>query len=140
MASPRAHARRLTASLPVWVSATVEHNETLRFEALGLVEQAKTRLDEIKAKPPADSASIGVAVLHPCHLAIKGLLAAKGFKAGSTKAQLALLPALYPPDALPEDRIADYVAIQGLKLQGQKSIDAAGQLIATAESLLAKGV
>lgn len=135
MASARVLATRLTAGLPAWLAATVEHNESFRFEALTLLAQARTRLAEIEAKPPADPSSVAVAVLHPFHLAVKGLLAAKGVKVHATRAALALLPLLYA-GALPAERIESYVQVQGLKLQGAKSIEAAKAFLAAADALL----
>ena len=135
MAPARTPAFRLLASLPPWVAATAEHNESFRFEALSLFESAKTRLAEIEAKPPADGSSIAVAVLYPFHLGAKALLAAKGVKARSTRATLDLLPALYGP-SLPAERLADYVGIQRLEIQGTKAIEAARTFLTTASSLL----
>src|SRR5689334_22700626 len=135
MAPTRTPASRLVASLSPWLGATAEHSETFRFEALTLLESAKTKLAEIEAKPPADASSTSVAVLHPMHLAVKALLAAKGVKARSTRATLELLPALYA-GALPAERIADYVGVQRLEIQGAKAIEATRALLTVAGSLL----
>src|SRR5437762_12953748 len=131
MAPPRAPASRLVTSLPPWLAATAEHSESFRFEALSLLEAAKTRLAEIEAKPPLDASSTAVAVLHPMHLAVKALLAGKGVKARSTRATLELLPALYE-GALPRERLAEYVGVQRLEIQGAKAVEATRALLAVA--------
>src|SRR5262245_39235319 len=124
MAPARTPASRLVGTLAPWVGATAEHSESFRFEALTLLETAKTKLAEIEAKPAADAAATSIAVLHPFHLAVKALLAAKGVKALSARAALDLLPALYE-GALPAERIAEYVGVQKLTIQGPKAVDAA---------------
>ena len=136
MALARTPASRLVAGLSPWAGATAEHSESFRFEALSLLESAKTKLAEIEAKPPADASSTSVAVLHPMHLAVKALLAAKGVKARSTRATLDLLPGLYA-GVLPPERIADYVGVQRLEIQGAKAIEATRTLLAAAGALLA---
>lgn len=135
MTPPRAVASRLVSGLSPWVGTTAEHSETFRFEALTLLETAKTKLAEIEARPAADTAAVSVAVLHPMHLVVKALLAAKGVKARSVRAQLDLLPALYG-SALPAERLADYVGVQRLTIQGPKAVEATKALIAAAASLL----
>ena len=128
---------KLLAGLPLWITATVEPNEALRHEAPTLLEQAKTRLAEIEAKPPTDSAAIAVAVLHPFHLVVKALLAAKAMKSFSTRASLELLRLLYG-DALPENVMQLYVDVQKVKIQGAKSIQAAKSFLDHASQLIAK--
>jgi len=137
MASTRTTPSKLIADLPFWVAATVERNESFRFEALTLLEQGKAKLAEIEAKPPADSSSVAVAVLHPMHLAVKALLSAKGYRAYSTRATLDLLRLLYAGD-LPESRLQAFIGVQGLTIQGAKSIEAAKALLDFTAQLLSK--
>src|SRR5689334_17199797 len=111
MSSAKAATARAMSSLPLWAGVTVSRDESYRFEALTLLETATTRLAEIEAKLPADSASIAVAALHPMHLTVKALLAAKGYKAHSTRATVDLLGHLYE-GALAPDRVADFVGVQ----------------------------
>ena len=126
------------SSLPLWAGVTVSRDESYRFEALTLLETATTRLAEIEAKMPADSASVAVAALHPMHLTAKALLAAKGYKSSSTRATVDLLKHLYD-GALPPERVAEFVGVQSLTVQGAKSIDAAKALLTAAKTLLTAG-
>lgn len=137
MASTKTPQSKLVADLPFWVAATIERNESFRFEALTLLEQARAKLAEIEAKPPANTASVGIAVLHPMHLAVKALLSAKGYRAFSTRATVDLLRLLYAGD-LPESRIQSYVGVQGLTIQGAKAIEAAKALLDFTAQLLSK--
>ncbi len=137
MASPKTSPNRLIAELPAWIASTVERNESFRFEALTLLEQARAKLTEIEAKPPADSSSVAVAVLHPMHLAVKALLAAKGYRAYSTRATIDLLRLLYDGD-LPESRTQSYIGVQGLRIQGAKALEAARALLDFSTQLLSK--
>ena len=57
MAATKSRIDKVIAGLPKWVSSVVEHDESLRFEALALLEQAKPSLAEIESKPPADPAA-----------------------------------------------------------------------------------
>ncbi len=139
MSQPKAAARAAAATAtPLWAGVTVSHDESYRFEALTLLEQAGTRLAEIEAKPPVDSASVGVAVLHPMHLTVKALLAAKGYRAHSTRATVDLLRHLYE-GALAPERVTDFTGVQGLTIQGAKSIAAAKTLLGAAKDLVSKG-
>jgi hypothetical protein len=137
MASTKHSPNKLIADLPLWIAATVERNESFRFEALKYLEQATTKLAEIEAKPPADSSSVAVAVLFPMHLAVKALLAAKGYRATSTRSTLELLRLLYEGD-LPESRTQSYVGVQSLRIQGPKAIEAARALLDFSKQLLSK--
>lgn len=137
MAQARSTAARTLQSLPPWIGATTEYNESFRFESLTMLEAAKTRLAEIEAKPPADTSSVAVAVLHPLHLTVKALLAAKGVKARSTRAAVDLLRVLYDGAVTPE-LIAGYVGVQRVEIQGAKAVDAAKALIAAAATLLSR--
>src|SRR5688572_12275435 len=102
MSAPKAATLRAMSALPLWAGVTVSRDESYRFEALTLLETAGTRLAEIEAKLPADSASIAVAALHPMHLTVKALLAAKGYKSSSTRATVDLLRHLYDDALAPE--------------------------------------
>lgn len=137
MASTKTSPNRLIADLHLWIAATVERNESFRFEALKLLEQADTRLAEIEAKPSADASSVAVAVLHPMHLTVKALLSAKGYRALSTRSALELLRLLYEGE-LPESRAQSFVGVQSLRIQGGKAIEAARALIDFAKQLLSK--
>lgn len=137
MSTTKAATARALASLPLWAGMTVTRDESLRFEALTLLETAATRLAEIEAKPPADGPSIAVAVLHPMHLTVKALLAAKGYKAHSTRATVDLLKHLYD-GSLAAERVADFTGVQSLTIQGAKAIDAAKTLLGAAKTLLAQ--
>lgn len=138
MSTPRAAGARALSALPLWAGVTVSRDESFRFEALTLLETAATRLAELEARPPADSASIAVAALHPMHLTVKALLAAKGYKAHSTRATVDLLRHLYE-GALPPERVADFTGVQSLTVQGARAMDAARTLLADAKRLLATG-
>ena len=137
MASTKSSPNKLIADLPLWIGATIERNESFRFEALKLLEQAGTKLAEIEAKPPVDTSSVAVAALFPMHLAVKALLAAKGYRAYSTRATLELLRILYEGD-LPESRTQTYIGVQGLRIQGTKALEAARALIDFSKQLLSK--
>jgi hypothetical protein len=137
MAQARSTAARTLLALPPWLAATTEYNESFRFDSLTMLEAAKTRLAEIEAKPPADASSVAVAVLHPVHLTVKALLAAKGVKARSTRATVDLLRVLYDGAITPE-LIAGYVGVQRVEIQGARAVDAAKALIAAAATLLTR--
>lgn len=137
-AMPRLNTARLLAELPSWLSATVEHSESYRFEALTLLEAAKTRLAEIEAKPPADAAAAAIAVGAPLHGIVKALLAARGLRSQSTRASHELLGKLYAGD-LPPTQIQALVALQGLKLQGAQAIAAARVFSDAATRILTRG-
>ncbi len=137
MAPTKTNTAKVLAGLPQWLTATTEHNESFRFEALTLLEQARSKLAEIEAKPPPDAAATAVAALHPLHLVVKALLAAKAMKSYSTRASLELLHLLYGEE-IPESLIQQYVGVQSVRIQGAKSLEAAKSFIATATQLLAK--
>ncbi len=127
--------QQAVAGLSPAVTATIERNETFRFEALTLLELGRNKLAAIEAKPPADSSSVGVAALEPFHLGVKALLAGKGYKAYGTRGTLDLLRILYRSD-LPEERVQSYIGVQALRIQGAKSLAAARAFLDTAASLL----
>jgi len=123
------------AGLAPAVAATIERNESFRFEALTLLEQGRAKLAAIEAKPPADSSSVGVAALEPLHLGAKALLAGKGYKATGTRGVLDLLRILYKGQ-LPEERLQSFIGVQALRIQGPKSLEAARAFLDAAASLL----
>lgn len=133
----RTKPKQVLAGLPPWMTALIEYHDPIRSEARTLLEQAKVRLAEIEAKPPADSAAVAVAVLHPFHLTVKALLAAHAMKSFSTLASLELLRLLYGTE-LPEDLLQLYVGVQRVTIQGAKSIEAAKSFIDHAAQLIAK--
>jgi hypothetical protein len=137
--APRLNASRLLAELPRWLSAVVEHSESYRFEALTLLEAAKTRLAEIEAKPPADAAAAAIALGPPLHGIVKALLAARGLKSFSTRASLELLGRLYAGD-LPPTQIQALASLQALKLQGSQAIAAARVFADAATRMLTRGI
>jgi hypothetical protein len=125
------------AGLPEWVRATIAHDESFRFEALTLLEQAKAKLAGVGARPPGDSSSVAVAVLPPMHLAVKALLAAKGYRATSMRGQLALLRVLYGGSFPPA--LADtYVGVQAVRVQGATALEAAQAFVDAAAGILSK--
>ena len=126
----------LIAHLPAWIGPVVEYNDSYRFEALGLLEEAKTKLTELKAKPPADSAAAASAALHPLHLALKALLAARAVKSLSTQASLAVAQTLYE-DRVPAGLLETFTDVQGMKIQGGKAIEAAERFTEAVSKLLA---
>lgn len=127
--------QKAVAGLTPAIAATIERNDSFRFEALTLLEQARAKLAAIEAKPPADSSSVGVAALEPLHLAAKALLAGHGYRAYGTQSMVALLRLLYAGQ-LSEDRIQSYIGVQGLKIQGAKSLEAAKAFLDAAAQLL----
>jgi hypothetical protein len=132
------NATRVLAGLPPWLTATVTHSESFRFEALTLLEAANARLAEIEATPPADGAAAAIAVGAPLHGIVKALLAARGVKSYSARASLELLGKLYAGE-LPPTQIEALVALQGLKLQGPAAVAAARVFTDAATRLLTRG-
>jgi len=86
--------------IPRWISETIEQNESFRFEALTLLERARSKHVEISMKPFPESGS--AAFLEPLHLIASALLAAKGFRAGSLRGAVELMGKLYPGDITKE--------------------------------------
>lgn len=127
--------QKAVAGLSPAIAATIERNDSFRFEALTLLEQARAKLAAIEAKPPADSSSVGVAALEPIHLAAKALLAGHGYRAYGTAGLLELLRLLYAGQ-LPEERLRQFVGVQALRIQGAKSLEAARAFLDTAAQLL----
>lgn len=93
---PESSAAAAMAAMPKWVTETVEQSESFRFEALTLLERARSKHVEISMKPFPESGA--VAFLEPLHLTVSALLAARGFRAGSLRGAVELLKALYPGD------------------------------------------
>lgn len=134
MAAGQDSPTRVAADLPAWIGDVVEHSDSYRFEALTLLGEAESRLRDLAANPPADSAVAAAAALPPMHLALKALLAAKAARSYSTRASLELLPILYAEEAPATDA---FVSVQSLKLQGAKAIAAARSFVGAASKLLA---
>jgi len=114
--------------LPRWIRQAVEHDGSYRFAALSLLDRARTLMAEAEAKPPADSAAAALAALPPMHLAIKALLAAKGYRSHGMRPTLDLVGILYEDGPLSR-MTDDYAAVQSLKIQGKEALAAARALV-----------
>lgn len=128
---------KVLAEMPAFLAATVQRDDALRFAALGLLEKARSRAEDISADPPADSAAAALAALPVIHLTIRALLAARGLRSFSVRASLFLLRVLYPSD-LPEETIAKLSRVQTLTLKGGDALAAARSFTDLAEKLLSK--
>ncbi len=119
-ASTRDNSRKHLRTLDTAAAQTVQYNDALRFDALTLLDRAKTRFGEIERSNPADGAALAVAVTEPFHLATKALLAARGFRALSVGASIDLLRSLYGKE-LADQHVQNYLDVQSLRLQGPKA-------------------
>jgi len=114
---------------------TVEMNDSFRFDALTLLNRAKARFTALEQDPPADSAAAALAMLEPMHLAVKALLAARGYKGLSVSSSLGLLRRIYGKE-LPEKILQGYLDVQSMKIQGDGARQALSALLSTASRLL----
>ena len=126
---------RAVEALPRWVRLTIEQDDSFRFEAIGLLDQARARLNALAASPPTDGALAAAAAVTPLHLANKALLAARGYRSLSTRGTEELLGICYGKN-LPEGAVERMKSVIGLKLQGASAIEAVGSYIESATRLL----
>lgn len=112
---------------------TVEQNESFRFEALTLLEKARSKHVELSMKPFSELGS--VAFLEPLHLIVSALLAAKGFRAGSLRAAVELLKALYPGD-FTEEMLESYIMAHKNSLDMSRAADSTTAFVDIATRLL----
>lgn len=135
MARARNPETRAVEALPRWVRLTIERDDSFRFEAIGLLDQARARLNALAASPPADGAAVAAAAATPLHLANKALLAARGYRSLSVRGTEELLGICYGKN-LPEGAVDRMKSIIGMKLQGAGAIAAVGSHIESATRLL----
>jgi hypothetical protein len=128
---------RAIEEMPSFLAATIERNEALRFTALGLLDKARARIEDIAAQPPADAVAAALAALPPLHLAARSLLAARGIRSFNARASFSLLRILYPA-SLPDSLVTRLAQIQSLTLQGGEAIKTARFFVDLAGKLLNK--
>lgn len=126
---------KILQAMPQSVAQTVELNDAFRFDALTLLNRAKAKFNALEQDSPADSATAAQAALEPMHLAVKALLAARGFRGLSVTASLELLREIYGKD-LPEKILQGYLDVQAMKIQGAGARQALSALLSTASRLL----
>lgn len=121
--------------MPQSVAQTVELNDAFRFDALTLLNRAKAKFNALEQEPPADSIAAAQAALEPMHLAIKALLAARGFKGLSVVSSLELVRKIYGVN-IQDSILQGYLDVQAMKIQGAGARQAMSALISTASRLL----
>ncbi len=127
--------------MSTWLTSTLERNESLRFEALGLLDQARAKMQEAEGQgeapaPGKDAAQTAVTILH---LTGKSLLAARGFRALSARLAVVMLKAYYPND-IPDSLLTRCGQVQGFAVKGQEALAVAREFLETAEKILSRSV
>jgi HEPN domain-containing protein len=135
MAAARTNSRKVLKGMAQIVAQTVELNDAFRFDALTLLNRAKARFNALEQDAPGDSAAAAQAALEPMHLAVKALLAARGYKGLSVSSSLELLRGIYGKE-LPEKILQGYLDVQAMKIQGAGARQALSALLSTASRLL----
>jgi len=135
MAAKKGDSRKILQALPISVAQTVELNDAFRFDALTLLNRAKAKFNSLEQASPADSVATAQSALESMHLAVKALLAARGYRGLSITSSLSLLRGIYGKD-IPEKILEGYLDVQAMKIQGTGARQALSALLSTASKLL----
>jgi len=135
MTPNRSNPKGILKAMHQSVAQTVELNDAFRFDALTMLNRAKARFNALEQESPADSVASAQAALEPMHLAVKAMLAARGYRGLSVTSTLELLRAIYGKN-LPESILQGYLDVQAMKIQGAGARQALSALLNTASRLL----